>query len=130
ADEDVLEERVADVGVLAAGEEDDADQLRAAPHERTGGGAGCVVERPGSGENPLFRRRAHVAVAVEDPRDGGYRDAATFGYFTDGARLDLLLLRKRFRWRDANASGSESQEAVFRYFMREIGTRSLRNRFR
>ena len=76
ADEDVLEERVADVGVLAAGEEDDADQLRAAPHERPGGGARRVVERARRRENTLSRRRAHVAVAVEDPRDSGYRDAA------------------------------------------------------
>jgi hypothetical protein len=127
ADEDVLEERVADVGMLAAREKDDADQLRAAPHERAGGGARCVVERARSRENTLLRRGAHVAVAVEDSRDSGYRDAATFGYFTDGARFDL---RKRFRWSDANASGSESQEAIYPYFMRYIGTRWFRNRFR
>src|SRR5438270_798308 len=33
ADEDILEERVADVGVLVTREEGDADQLRAAAHE-------------------------------------------------------------------------------------------------
>ena len=93
-DEDILEERVADVGVLAACEEDDADQLGAAPRERPGGGTGCVVERARGRENTLFRRCAHVVIAVEDPRDRGYGDAASFGYFTDSARLDLL---KRFR---------------------------------
>ena len=54
ADEDVLEERVADVRVLAACEEDDADQLRAAPHERAGSGARCVVERARRCENTLL----------------------------------------------------------------------------
>ena len=88
-DEDVLEERVTEIGMLVAREEDDADQLRAAPNERTGGGARCVVERARGCKNTLSRRRAHVVIAVEDPRDSGYRDAASFGYFTDGARLDL-----------------------------------------
>jgi len=94
AHQHVLEERVADVGVRAAREQDDADQLRAAPDQGAGGGARRVVERARRCENALPRRGAYVAVAVEDPRDSGYGDAALFGYFTDGARLDL---RKRFR---------------------------------
>jgi hypothetical protein len=69
-DQHVLEERVADVRMVEASEQDDADQLRAAANERAGGGTRCVVERTRCGEDPLPRRGTDVAVAVEDARNG------------------------------------------------------------
>jgi hypothetical protein len=69
-DQHVLEERVADVRMVEAREQDDADQLRAASAERARRGTRCVVERTRRGENPLSRRGTDVAVAVEDARNG------------------------------------------------------------
>jgi hypothetical protein len=104
ADQHVLKERVADVGVLEAREQDDPDQLRAPFHKRAGGGARCVVERTSCGENPLSRCGTHVAVPVEDPGDGRDGDATELRYLVDGARFDL---RKRFRCRTLTPRQSE-----------------------
>jgi hypothetical protein len=90
ADEDALEERVVDVRVLVAGEEDDADDLRALRHERPRCRAGRVVELAGARENAIAGRLAHVVVAVEDPRDGGDRNPASLRNFPD-ARHFLLI---------------------------------------
>ena len=87
ADEDVLEERVADVRVLSPGEEHDADQLRAPPDEGAGRGTRRVIERARRLEHALPRRGADVAVAVEDAGDRGDGDAAQLRHFPDVARV-------------------------------------------
>jgi hypothetical protein len=89
ADEDLLEERVAEVRMLVAREQDDAEQLRPAADERASGCARRVVQRASRGEDALPCRRADVAVVVEDAGDGRNRDAAELRDLVDGADFAL-----------------------------------------
>ena len=75
AREHLLEERVRDVRMIA-GVEDDAEQLRALPDERSRSGVRDVVELPRAREHACAGVLAHPRRPVEDARDGGDRDAA------------------------------------------------------
>ncbi len=100
-DEHLLEERVADVGVLHTGEEDDAEELRPLLHERPSRGARRVVELLGGREHALPGRVAHVVVAVEDAGDGRDRHSAELRDFPDVA--DSRLLSENVFGDDASA---------------------------
>jgi hypothetical protein len=97
-DEDLLEERVADVRVLEAREEHDAQELRPLADERPRRRAGRVVELAGGGEDALARHRTHVVVPVEDAGDGGDRHPAELRDLPDRADRRPPS-RKRFRSR-------------------------------
>src|SRR5581483_5543197 len=81
--EHLEEERVLEIRMIGAGEEDDRDQLRAALDERPRRRARHVVELPRAREHPLARLGADVRVAVEDARDGRDGDPAELRDFVD-----------------------------------------------
>ena len=98
ADQHLLEERVADIGVLQTRVEDDADELRPLANEGARGRARRVIELTRRFEDTLPCRRADVVVPVEDARDGRNGNAAQLRDLVD--RGDSRPpLRKRFRRR-------------------------------
>ena len=84
ADEDLVEERVLQVGVALAGVEDDADHVRALGLQAARRRGGRVVELAGEPHDAFARLGADVRVAVEGARDGADRDAADPRQLADG----------------------------------------------
>ncbi len=82
-DEDFLEERVLDVGMIDAGREDDSNDVRPLGYEGSGRCVGCVLELLRELEHALPGRRTDVVVVVQDSRHGRNRDSAQFRKFSN-----------------------------------------------
>ena len=83
AGEDVLEERMSDVGVVVTGVQHDPENLGAAGDEGARGGAGDVLERGRLREHAFAGLVAHLRRPVENARDGRDRHAASSRYVAD-----------------------------------------------
>ncbi len=83
AGEDVLEERMSDVGVVRTGVQHDPQNLGAAGDEGARSGAGDVLERGRLREDTFAGLVAHLRRAVENARDGRDRHATSSRYVAD-----------------------------------------------
>ena len=118
ADEHLEEERMLEIGMRLAREEDHADQLRAALDQRSRRRVRGVVELPRPREHPQACLGAHVRVAVEHARHRRHRHSTPCRDFPNRRNLRLPKFRKRFRNSTHVCSRKSMLKATF-----------LRNRF-